>query len=56
MLRIVLATCETALEAFRAADNPVDTEFVVELERITLRTREEIDALAKPSKGPKLSQ
>jgi hypothetical protein len=47
MLRILLATCETALDAFRAADNPVDTEFVAELERITQRTREELNALTK---------
>jgi hypothetical protein len=56
MLRILLATCETALDAFLAADNPVDSEFVAELERITQRTREEIDALAEPSKRSNLSQ
>ena len=46
MLRILLATCETALDAFHAADNPVDAEFVHELERITERTRQELTALA----------
>jgi hypothetical protein len=46
MLRILLATCETALEAFRAADNPVDGDFVADLERITERTRAELVELA----------
>ena len=46
MLRILLAPCETALDTFRAADNPIDTGFVIELERITDRTRRELAALA----------
>jgi hypothetical protein len=46
MLRILLATCETALNAFRAADNPIDEEFVAELQRITERTRRELAAIA----------
>jgi hypothetical protein len=45
MLRILLATAERALEAFQAADNPVDQEFVEDLERIVERTRAEIAAL-----------
>jgi hypothetical protein len=52
MLRILLATCETALDAFRAADSPIDTEFVVELERIAERTRQELAALAGASNPP----
>lgn len=52
MLRILLATCETALDAFRAADNPIDTEFVADLERITERTRQELAALAQLSNRP----
>jgi hypothetical protein len=47
MLRILLATCETALDAFHAADNPIDAEFVAELQRITERTRRELAALAE---------
>ena len=47
MLRILLATCETTLDAFRAADNPVDGDFVADLERITERTRVELVELAK---------
>lgn len=42
MLRILLATCETALDAFRAADNPLDEAFVAELEQVTERTRREL--------------
>ena len=52
MLRILLATCETALDEFRTADNPVDTEFVAELERITERTRRELANLAEARNPP----
>jgi hypothetical protein len=45
MLRILLATCETTLDAFRAADNPVDADFVADLQRITERTRAELAEL-----------
>lgn len=43
ILLILLATGERALEVFRAADDPIDTEFVVELERIVERTRDELE-------------
>jgi hypothetical protein len=46
MLVILLASCERALEAFQAAENPVDDEFVADLERITERTRRELAAYA----------
>ena len=36
---------ERALEAFQATDNPVDEEFVTDLQRIIERTRREIEAL-----------
>ena len=49
MLRILYATCKTSLDAFHAADNPVDGEFVAELERITERTFQELKALAANS-------
>jgi hypothetical protein len=52
MLRILLATCETALDAFQAADNPLDEAFVVDLEQITERTREELFAFAAPDSEP----
>jgi hypothetical protein len=40
VLVILLATCERALEAFNAADNPLDEAFVTDLERIATRTRQ----------------
>ncbi len=46
MLAILLATSERALEAFQAADNPVDEEFVEDLKRIVERTRAELARLA----------
>lgn len=46
MLTILLATCETALQAFAAADNPVDAGLVADLERMVARTRRELEALA----------
>ena len=50
---ILLATCERALEAFQAADNPVDREFVTDLERVIERTRRELDALgSENAPGP----
>ena len=45
MLRILYAASAAALEAFRAADNPVDAELVGDLERMVERTRHEIDRL-----------
>ena len=53
MLRILIGVCQTAVDAFQAADNPLDTEFVKDLERMMERTRQELEALAnliaKPS-------
>jgi hypothetical protein len=46
MLTILLATCETALNTFGAADTSVDAEFVADLERMAARTRQELEALA----------
>ena len=46
MLRILHAACLTALDAFRAADNPVDTELVIDLERMVERTRLELERFA----------
>ena len=45
MLRILYAASAAALDAFRAADNPVDAELVGDLERMVERTRHEIDRL-----------
>jgi hypothetical protein len=53
MLRILHGACAAALDAFRAADNPVDTQLVADLETMMRRTRGEIErltaALANPS-------
>ena len=46
MLRILNATASTALDAFQAADNPIDAQLVVDLEKMVERTRLEIDRLA----------
>lgn len=46
MLRILYGSCVTALEAFRAADNPVDDQLVADLETMVERTKGEIERLA----------
>lgn len=46
MLRILYGSCVAALEAFRAADNPVDEQLVADLEAMVERTQHEIDRLA----------
>jgi hypothetical protein len=45
LLTMLLAMTEQALQAFYAADNPVDEDLVADLERVVARTRREIDAL-----------
>ena len=52
MLRILYAASATALDAFRAADNPVDTLLVEDLEKMVERTRREIERLAAASGEP----
>lgn len=53
MLRILYGACAAALDAFRAADNPVDGQLVIELETMVERTKVEIERLsahlAKPA-------
>ena len=49
MLTILLATCETTLQAFKAADNPIDVELVQDLERVVERTRRELEAMRPPA-------
>ena len=46
MLTILHAACKTALDAFYAADNAVDTALVADLEKMVERTRGEIVRLA----------
>ena len=45
MLTILHAACETALDAFYAADNPVDKELCTDLEKMVERTRVELERL-----------
>jgi hypothetical protein len=45
MLRILYGACSAALDAFRAADNPVDAELVGDLEAMMARTYGEIERL-----------
>jgi hypothetical protein len=52
MLRILHAACSTALDAFHAADNPVDTQLVADLEEMVERTRLELERLLSPSPAP----
>jgi hypothetical protein len=46
MIRILYAASATALDTFRAADNPVDAELIADLEKMVERTRLEIERLA----------
>ena len=52
MLKILYGVCQTALDTFHAADNPLDAEFVADLQRITDRTSVELEAFAKRSVNP----
>jgi hypothetical protein len=45
MLHILYGACSAALNAFRAADNPVDEQLVLDLETMVVRTQSEIDRL-----------
>jgi hypothetical protein len=45
MLRILYGACSAALDAFRAADNPVDDQLVKDLEAMMNRTQGEIERL-----------
>jgi hypothetical protein len=46
MLHILYGACSAALNAFRAADNPVDERLVLDLETMVARTQGEIDRLS----------
>ena len=46
MLRILYGACSAALDAFRAADNPVDAQLVNDLEAMMARTEDEIERLS----------
>jgi hypothetical protein len=46
MLTILLATCETTLQAFAAADNVLNEDLVRDLERVVERIRQDLATLA----------
>jgi hypothetical protein len=48
MLRILQAACATAVDAFRAADTPLDRQLLIDLEQMVERTRAELERLSKP--------
>jgi hypothetical protein len=52
MLRILNGACTAALDAFHAADNPVDEELVADLETMVERTRTEIERLSTRDAEP----
>ena len=52
MLRILYGACAAALDAFRAADNPVDERLVADLETMVERTKGEIERLSADLTGP----
>jgi hypothetical protein len=51
MLHILYGACSAALNAFRAADNPIDEQLVVDLETMIVRTQSEIERLAAQLAG-----
>jgi hypothetical protein len=55
MLRILYGACSAALDAFRAADNPVDRQLVADLESMMDRTEDEIGRLTSLLQGGALA-
>jgi hypothetical protein len=49
LLRILHASCATALDAFRASDNRFDEQLVLDLEKMVERTRLELLRFAESS-------
>ena len=56
LLTILIACGEKAIAAFKASDNPTDVDFLVELERVTQRSRDELAVLKEHTAGHKLPQ
>lgn len=52
LLTILIACGEKAIEAFQASDNPVDVDFLTELERVIQRSRKELAALKQSVPDP----
>jgi hypothetical protein len=51
MLHILHGACTAALNAFRAADNPVDRQLVLDLEAMLTRTQGEIERMTAQLAG-----
>ena len=47
MLRILIAACTSARDAFQAADSPVDEELLADLERMIGRSQNELAVLTE---------
>jgi hypothetical protein len=52
LLTILIAAGEKAIEAFHASANPVDADFLMDLERVVARSRKELMALTQKSSTP----
>jgi hypothetical protein len=52
LLTILIACGEKAIEAFQASDNPVDADFLADLERVIERSRNELVALGQATPEP----
>jgi hypothetical protein len=52
LLAILIAAGEKAVEAFHASGNPVDVDFLADLERIVERSRKELAALTQKTSAP----
>ena len=52
MLRILYGACAAALDAFHAADNPIDEQLVADLEKMVERTRSEVERLSAQGVEP----
>ena len=52
LLAILIACGEKAIEAFQASDNPMDVDFLADLERIIERSRIELAALSQMNPEP----
>ncbi len=52
MLTILIAAGEKAIETFHASANPVDNDFLMDMERVVERSRKELMALTQKSSTP----
>jgi hypothetical protein len=52
LLRILIACGDKAIDAFKASANLVDGDFLVELERVIQRSRDELEAMTAGPETP----